>query len=174
MTCLTGNQHSLTYMLMSHFPFLMMHSQISCQILFQTNNYLRWSRPSLDEPPYKNLILYKDNFHKTFIHGKNNMFHLLTFNNLQNHLNQFIQESKQNYLNKVAEKLSDPSTSTKCDWSLLKLLLNDKKISCITPIFHNNKYMLDFKGKNEFFNSFFAEQCLSYLTKVYHRQHWIY
>ena len=28
--------------------------------------------------------------------------HLLTFNNLQNHLNQFIQKAKQNYLNKVA------------------------------------------------------------------------
>ena len=66
------------------------------------------------------------------------MFPLLTFKNLQNHLNQFIQKSKQNYLNKVAEKLRDPSTSTKCYWSLLKLLLNDKKISCIPPMFRNN------------------------------------
>ena len=58
---------------------------------------------------------------------KNRMFHLFAFNNLQNHFNQFIQKVKQNYLNKVAKKLSDSSTSTKCYWSLLKTLLNDKK-----------------------------------------------
>ena len=87
------------------------------------------------------------------------MFHFLTFHNLQNHLNQFIQKAKQNYLSKVAKKLSDPSTSTKCYWSLLKTLLNDKKIPCIPPIFHNNKYIVDFKEKSEIFNTFFAEQC---------------
>ena len=45
------------------------------------------------------------------------MFRLLTFNNLRNHLNQFIQKAKQNYLliNKVFKKLSDPSTNTKCN-----------------------------------------------------------
>ena len=36
----------------------------------------------------KNLIFYKTNFYTTFIHGKNSMFHYLTFNNLQNHLDQ--------------------------------------------------------------------------------------
>ena len=85
------------------------------------------------DPPWmnrhiKNLILYKANFYKTFVRGKNSMFHLLTFHNLQNHLNQFIQKAKQNYLSKVAKKLSDPSTSTKCYWSLLKTLLNGKKM----------------------------------------------
>ena len=107
----------------------------------------------------KNLILYKANFYKTFVSGKNSIFHLLTLHNLQNHLNQFIQKAKQNYLSKVAKKLSDPSTSTKCYWSLLKTLLNDKKIPCIPPIFHNNKYIADFKEKSEIFNTFFAEQC---------------
>ena len=86
-------------------------------------------------------------------------FHDLTFNNLQNHLNRFIQKAKQNYLNKVDKKLCDPSTSTKYYWSLLKTLLNDKKIPCIPPIFHNNKNFADFKKKSEIFNTFFAEQC---------------
>ena len=54
------------------------------------------------DPPWmnrhiKNLILYKANFYKTFVRGKNSMFHLLVFNNL----------------NKVAKKLSDSSTSAK-------------------------------------------------------------
>ena len=46
-----------------------------------------------------------------------------------------------------------------CYWSLLKTLLNDKKIPCIPPIFHNNKYIADFKEKSEIFNTFFAEHC---------------
>ena len=62
---------------------------------------------SLDEPHIKNLILYKDSFYKKFVYGKN----------IQNHLNQFIQKPKQNYLHKVAKKLSNPSASTKCYWS---------------------------------------------------------
>ena len=91
------------------------------------------------DPPWmnrhiKNLILYKAIFYKTFVRGKNSMFHLLIFNNLRNHLNQFIQKAKQNDLNQVTMKLSDPSTSSKCYWSLLKNLPNDKKIPCISPI----------------------------------------
>ena len=116
------------------------------------------------DPPWmnrhiKNLIFYKTNFYKTFVHGKNSMFHLLTFNNLRNHLHQFIQKAKPNFLNNLAKKFSDPSTSTKCYWSLLKTLLNDKKMPCIPPIFHNNKYIVAFKEKSEIFNTFYAEQC---------------
>ena len=71
------------------------------------------------DPPWmshhiKNLILYRANFYEMSVCGKNSMFHLLTFHNLQNYLNQFIQKAKQNYLCKVAKKFSDPSTSTKC------------------------------------------------------------
>ena len=49
-------------------------------------------------------------------------------------------------------------TSTKWYWSLLKTLLNNKKIPCISPIFHNNKYIVDFKEKSEMLNTFFPEQ----------------
>ena len=80
-------------------------------------------------------------------------------NNLQNHLNQFIQKAKEIYLNKVAKNLSDPSTSTECYWFLLKTLLIDKKRPCIPPIFHNKKNIFDFKEKSKIFNSLFAEQC---------------
>ena len=34
-----------------------------------------------------------------------------------------------------------------------------QKISCIPPIFHNNKFIVDFKEKSEIFNTFFAEHC---------------
>ena len=54
--------------------------------------------------------------------------------------------------------LFDPLTSTKCYWSLLKIILNGKKVPCIPPIFHN-KYVTEFKENREIFNSFFANQC---------------
>ena len=44
-------------------------------------------------------------------------------------------------------------------WSLLKLFLNNKKIPIIPPLFHENKFITDFKEKAELFNAFFAKQC---------------
>ena len=39
----------------------------------------------------------------------------------------------------------DPATSPKPYWSILKTFLNNKKIPCIPPIYHNNNYVS--KGK---------------------------
>ena len=43
--------------------------------------------------------------------------------------------------------------------SLLKLFLKNKKIPIIPPLFHENKFITDFKEKAEFFDAFFAKQC---------------
>ena len=88
-----------------------------------------------------------------------NIGNLLLFKNLQNQLIQSIHTAKQKYFNKISKKLCDSLTSTKCYWSLLKTILNQKKEQCIPPIFHNNKYVTDFKENSEFFDSFFANQC---------------
>ena len=37
--------------------------------------------------------------------------------------------------------------------------MNDKKVPCIPPIFHYNKFVTDFSKKPNLFNSFFAKQC---------------
>ena len=95
------------------------------------------------------LIPAKNNFYKQFVRKSNNMYHHYAFKNLQNHLNQSIQIAKQNYVNKIAQRLSDPNTSSKCYWTLLKTLLNGKKIPCIVA----------FQEKTEVFNLFFVEQC---------------
>ena len=49
--------------------------------------------------------------------------------------------------------------SLKAYWSILKTFLNNKKIPCIPPIYHNNNYITDFKEKAQIFNDFFAKQC---------------
>ena len=107
----------------------------------------------------KNLIANINDVHKKFILPSSNTGNLLIFKNLQNQLIQSIHTAKQRYFNKISKKLCDPLTSTKCYWSLLKTILNEKKVPCIPPIFHNNKYVTDFKEKSEIFNSLIANQC---------------
>ena len=53
----------------------------------------------------------------------------------------------------------DPMASAKTYWSVLKSLLNNKKFPWIPPIFHQNKYVTNFKKKAELFNCFFAKHC---------------
>ena len=48
-------------------------------------------------------------------------------------------------------------TNSKCYWALLKNLLNSRKIPCIPPFFHDNKFIIDFREKSEIFNSFFVK-----------------
>ena len=56
-------------------------------------------------------------------------------------------------------KLSNPETSSKAYWSILKSFMNDKKILIIPPLYHNGNFIIDFRQKAELFDSFFAEQC---------------
>ena len=112
----------------------------------------------------KNFIRAKDNFYKKFVRKSNKLYHHYAFKNLQNHLNQSRQISKQNYVNKIVQSQGDPNTSSKCYWSLLKTLLNRKKPPCIPPLFHDNKYIVDFQEKSEIFNSFFVDHCSRILS----------
>ena len=50
------------------------------------------------------------------------------------------------------------STSLKAYWSLLKTFLNNKKITWIPPLFHNKKFISNFRDKAELFNNFFEKQ----------------
>ena len=42
---------------------------------------------------------------------------------------------------------------------MLKIFLNNKKTPLIPPLFHENRFITDFKEKVELFNSFFSNQC---------------
>ena len=81
------------------------------------------------DPPWmncytKNLIVATNDFYKKFVLPSSNMDNLFMFKNLQNQIIQSIHTAKQNYFNKIIQKLCDTLTSTKCYWSLLKTILN--------------------------------------------------
>ena len=126
------------------------------------------------DPPWmnryiKNVIVAINDFHEKLVLPSSNIGNLLIFRNLQNQLIQSIHIAKQKYFNKISWKLWDPLTSTKCYWSQVKTILNGKKVTCIQPIFHNNKYVTDFKEKSEIFDYFLLINVLSYqITTYYH------
>ena len=78
---------------------------------------------------------------------------------LQNELKSPIEANKEKYypLAHILKKLMNPSTSTKIYWSISKSFLNNKKIPCISPLIHWNRYNTKYRA--EFFNNVFANQC---------------
>ena len=66
-------------------------------------------------------------------------------------------EIKQLLLFKVVSEVIYKVTSSNTYWSILKTFLNDKKIPCIPSVFHDNKFVIDFREKAELLNTFFCE-----------------
>ena len=85
---------------------------------------------------------------------------------LQNLINETL-ESK--YYENVSQKLCSKAVALKYYWSLLKTMLNDKKVPCIPPIFHYNKFVTDFSKKPNLFNSCFAKQCFQLINYFHYR-----
>ena len=52
------------------------------------------------------------------------------------HLSESIENAKYicTYFSKISEKLNDPNTCMSCHWSLIKTLLNWKKVPCVPKI----------------------------------------
>ena len=78
---------------------------------------------------------------------------------LQQRLRDLIGDSKQKYFLGLTLKLNTIQKITKAYWTLLKFFPNNRKTPVIPSLFHNNKFVTDFKEEAELFNSFFAKQC---------------
>ena len=107
----------------------------------------------------KKLINDKNHAYKSYRQNENNSLTFQNFQFLQSKLNSLIEESKHKYHARLTKKLSDPATSPKSYWSILRTFLNNNKIPCIPPLLHEINFIIDFKRKAEIFNTFFAKQC---------------
>ena len=58
----------------------------------------------------------------------------------------------------MSDKLISTVKNSKAYWSILKNILNNKKIPDIPTLFYENRFIIDFKEKADLFNSFFADQ----------------
>ena len=130
------------------------------------SNFIPHQTITIDDkdPPWfntkiKSLLQEKNKIYKNFRKDCNNTQLLRKLEHLQNRLNNSIDSSKHNYYLRIADKLNSIQKSSKAYWSLLKSFINNKKISIIPPILHNNALVTDFKKKAELFNYYFANQC---------------
>ena len=78
---------------------------------------------------------------------------------MQAQIKTLIDISKQKYFFQISQKLESTSINTKCYWSLLKTFLNNKKVPCISQLYHDDKFICDFQEKSKIFNNYFAQQC---------------
>ena len=118
--------------------------------------------PSLITSRIKEVITNKNVAFNRFGNKKgfvNNSSNLERFSSLQNKLSSLIETSKPEYFSKIAKTLSDPSISSKTYWSILKSFPTGKKFPRIPPIFHENKFITDFREKAELFKAFLTNQC---------------
>ena len=116
------------------------------------------------DPPWinskiKGLIQEKNIAKKCFFQNNKDIQLFRRFQCIQNLLTATIEKSKEQFYSRISTKLMDPTISPKAYWSILKTFLNNKKIPCIPPNYHNNNYITDFKEKTQIFNDFFAKQC---------------
>ena len=105
-----------------------------------------------------NFIKNKNIFYKSHTANENSTDKKEAIKRLQNKITSTIENAKSEYYSKLSMKLSNPESSSKAYWSILKSFVKDKKIPIISPLYHNCNFIADFCQKEELFNSFFAEQ----------------
>ena len=109
--------------------------------------------PSWISNRIKKIIPERNSLYKVYrISNDPQIFEKLTF--LQNKLHLTIQKSKDTYYPDLSTKLIKQKSNPKIYWSVLKRILNNKKIPCISSQFHENKLVTDFRKKADIFNSF--------------------
>ena len=115
------------------------------------------------DPPWitrklKSMIQEKNLFYKKYL-KPNNQETFQAFSQIQERVRLAIEDSKKKYYEKLSNKLSNDKFNGKCYWTILKRFFNGKKIPCIPPILHEDKFVTDFQVKSEIFNSQYAKQC---------------
>ena len=109
----------------------------------------------------KQLIQEKNNTHKSYILSDETPQIFDRVKSLPNQFKCLTESTKEKYYLRIPKKLVNPITRAKAYWSILKTLLNNKKIPYIPLLFHQGKYATNSKKRAELFNSFFAKQCFT-------------
>ena len=70
-----------------------------------------------------------------------------------------ITNSKLSYYRRIASKSNDPNSAPNSYWSILKSLVNSKKIPLISSVLVKDQLVANFLKKVDLFNEFFTQQC---------------
>ena len=116
------------------------------------------------DPPWmseylKNKIKWRNKIYAEHLNENNGSIDYTTLQNVIVEVSELVCKSKDDYHKQLARKLTNPKTSSKTYWSILKTFYNGKKVPLIPPLVINNKLEPDFKRKADHFNKFFASRC---------------
>ena len=106
------------------------------------------------DPPWfskkiKEINQQKNNAFKVYRNNSSNIVLKTRLRSLQVCLNSSIKCAKEKFYSKIANKLNDTQKNAKAYWSLIKMLLNNKKISLIPSLYYDNRFITNFKEKAE-------------------------
>ena len=107
----------------------------------------------------KNKINYRNNIYSEYLKKGKQQVDYMKLQNTIKELSELLSTRKNDYNLHLANKLIDPTTSSKTYWSILKTFYNDRKIPIIPPLLTNDKLETDIKKKAHHFNLFFASKC---------------
>ena len=119
--------------------------------------------PPFPSPPWmteyiKSKIHWKNCIYNQYVNSSRNHADYDILQQAVSEFSELADNAKNNYYDELANKLSNPSISSKTYWSILKTFCNNKKIPLIPPIFIGNTLESNFKLKANHFNKFFASK----------------
>ena len=120
------------------------------------------------DPPWFNkkiraLIQEKNVAFKNYRNNRGNIDLKCRLKYLQTCLNASIEVAKEKYYHNTVNKLMNTQKNSKVYWYLLKIFLNNKKIPIIPPLFYENRFITDFKEKDNFLIFYFLNNAPSFL-----------
>ena len=120
------------------------------------------------DPPWFNkkikaLIQEKNVAFKNYRNNSSNIALKCRLKYLQTCLNASIEVAKEKYYHNTVNKLMNTQKNSKVYWYLLKIFLNNKKIPIIPPLFYENRFITDFKEKDNFLIFYFLNNAPSFL-----------
>ena len=92
-------------------------------------------------------INWKNSIYKDYLKNGKTNYYYIKLQYAISEVSAAISKGKDEYHRRLAQKLSDPSASSKTYWSILKRFYNGKKVPIIPPLLINNKLESDFKTK---------------------------
>ena len=107
----------------------------------------------------KKILTKKNEIFKQYIANGKPQTHHERLQLISSSLTETVRSSKEKFYYKLSTKLSNPSTSSKTYWSILKTFVNGKKVPITPLLLVNDKLVPNFLEKAYLFNIFFSKQC---------------
>ena len=116
-----------------------------------------WMTPNL-----RNKMNWKNGFYKEYIKNGKTNYHYLQLQNAISELSVAISRGKDDYHSGLAQKLSNPSGSSKTYWSIFKRFFNGKKVKLFHPFWSIISWNQNLKLKLTILTVSFFQNILSY------------